>query len=95
MKQISESEFARLAEGVGDDADTIFRHNPIGTRPETLLWMLVGVLTMYLDLSDAEMPCFPNTPTAETYAEAVRYVVRRYAVRPFDPEPYIGKMIKQ
>ncbi|HYP50901.1 MAG TPA: hypothetical protein VEQ34_08165, partial [Pyrinomonadaceae bacterium] len=76
MIKITEKEFARICAGIDEDSESIFRHNPIGTREETLLWMLLSVLISYLSLSEIETPCFTGKPTAETYRQAILFVLR-------------------
>lgn len=75
MTTISESELARLVEGIIEDHDVIVRNNPIGTEEEILLWMLLGCLVSYLNLSDTETPCFTGKPDAATYRNAVLFVL--------------------
>lgn len=48
---------------------------------------------MYLNLDDAEMPCFPNAPTAETYLESIKYIVRRHALEPFNADVYLTELL--
>lgn len=93
MKIITESEFARLCEGIYDDRETIFKHNPIGSREETLLWMLLGVLTVYLSLEEDETPCFAGVPTAETYKTAIEFTLKNHAESAFDAKKYLDKLI--
>lgn len=76
MTRISESEFARIVDGIIEDRETIIKHNPIGTEEEILLWMLLSCLTMYLNLTDIEMPCFNGKPDAKTYREAIVFVLQ-------------------
>jgi hypothetical protein len=76
MTRITESEFARIIDGIIEDRETIVKHNPIGTEEEILLWMLLSCLTMYLNLSDNEMPCFNGKPDAKTYRDAIGFVLR-------------------
>lgn len=92
MVLITKQEFCRIAEGIHEDRELIVRHNPIGTPAETLLWMLLSCLVSYLSLSDSETPCFTGRPDAETYREAIRFVVRNHASEDFDPEPYLAKL---
>ena len=94
MTKISEREFARLCIGIFEDADQIYKHNPIGTREETLLWMLLSVLISYLSLSDIETPCFNGKPTAETYRDAIKYVLRDRKLEDFDLEKYLNQLTK-
>lgn len=93
MNQINEEEFARLCWGIYEDGDTIYKHNPIGTRDETLLWMLLSVLISYLSLSEQETPCFTGTPTAETYRTAIIFVLRDRMNPPFDEEKYLSDLV--
>ena len=95
MAKISQAEFHRIAEGIFDDRELIIKHNPIGTREETLLWMLLSCLVSYLSLSDSETPCFTGRPDAETYKEAIRYIVRNRAADGFDVEPMLAKLSEQ
>jgi len=89
---ITESEFARLVDGICDDRDLITKHNPIGTEEEILLWMLLSTLVSYLSLEDSETPCFTGRPDAETYRDAVRFVLRSRSNPDFDPELYLAKL---
>ena len=75
MTRITESELARLVEGIIEDREVIVRNNPIGTEEEILLWMLLGCLVSYLNLSDTETPCFTGKPDTETYRNAVLFVL--------------------
>ena len=95
MVLITKQEFCRIAEGIHEDREVIVRHNPIGTPAETLLWMLLSCLVSYLSLSDSETPCFTGRPDAETYREAIRFVVRNHASEDFDPEPYLAKLSEE
>lgn len=94
MNQITEAEFARICAGIYEEGDSIYRHNPIGTHEETLLWMLLSVLISYLSLSEQEIPCFTGTPTAETYRTAISFVVRNKMNPPFDEEKYLEQFTK-
>lgn len=92
MTKISEKEFARICAGIYEDRESIFRHNPLGTREETLLWMLLSVLLSYLSLSEIETPCFNGKPTAETYRQAILFVLRDRKTENFDAEEYLLKL---
>lgn len=94
MAKINEAEFARICEGIYEDRDKIYKHNPIGTREETLLWMLLSVLISYLSLSEIETPCFSGMPTAQTYREAIAHVLRLKMEAPFDAEKYLNQLTK-
>lgn len=94
MTKISEAEMARICEGIYDERDAIYKHNPIGTREETLLWMLLSVLISYLSLSEIETPCFTGVPTAETYREAVIFILRDRKTAEFDTEKYLNELTK-
>jgi hypothetical protein len=94
MATISESEFARICDGIRDDRNVIIRHNPIGTEDEILLWMLLACIISYLSLTDTETPCFINgNPDKKTYREAVIFVLQDRTVGNFDAEPYIDRML--
>jgi hypothetical protein len=90
---ISETEFARICDGIREDRESIVKHNPIGTPDETLLWMLLSVLVSYLSLSELETPCFNGMPTAETYREAILFVVGDRKTGQFDVSQYIERML--
>jgi hypothetical protein len=95
MTSISEKEFARICAAISTDADAICRHNPVGTREEILLWMLLGCLTSYLSLSEIETPCFTNAtgaPTAQTYRDAILYVLRNRRTDAFDAKKYLDSL---
>ena len=75
ISRISESEFARIVTGVAEDRESIIKHNPIGTPEETLLWMLLSSLVVYLSLEEIETPCFPGKSDAKAYREAIRFIL--------------------
>jgi hypothetical protein len=95
MTKISEEEFSRLCRGVYEDRATIIKHNPIGTRAETLLWMLLSILISYLSLSEIETPCFTGMPTAETYRQAILFVLKDRKIGEFDASAYLDDLIKE
>ncbi len=89
MTKISETEFARICDGIIHDRDSIIKHNPIGTDEEILLWMLLSCLISYLNLSDLETPCFTGKPDAKTYRDAVVFVLNERRVNDFDIDKYL------
>lgn len=89
MSEISEKEFARICDGICEDRASIYRHNPIGTEEETLLWMLLSCLLSYLSVSEIETPCFTGMPTAETYRQAILFVLKDRKSENFDAEKYL------
>ncbi len=93
MNKISEKEFAHLCEGIDADRDKIWKHNPIGAMDETLLWMLLSVLISYLSLSEIETPCFTGLPTAETYRDAILFVLKDRKLDDFDANLHLEKLI--
>ena len=95
MTQISKAEFNAICEGISGDSEKIVEHNPIGTREETLLWMLLSVLNSYLSLDDADAPCFTGRPDANTFRLAIDYVLQNRRVNDFDHGPLIEKMLEQ
>ena len=95
MTEISEHEFARICAGIYEDRETICRHNPIGTREETLFWMLLSCLISYLSLEEIETPCFTGKPTAETYRAAILFVLKDRKAIDFDAESYLDKLIEE
>ncbi|HEY0458013.1 MAG TPA: hypothetical protein VGC97_02605 [Pyrinomonadaceae bacterium] len=95
MTKITEHEFSRICRGIFEDRETILRHNPIGTREETLLWMLLSILISYLSLSEIETPCFTGMPTAETYRQAILFVLKDRRSAEFDASAYLDDLIKE
>ena len=95
MAVITEAEFKRIVDGVLVDRELIVRHNPIGTSTETLLWMLLSCLVSYLSLTEAETPCFTGRPDAETYREAIRFIIRNHSVEKFDPGQHLAKLAQE
>ena len=89
---ITEAEFARIVNGIVEDRDSIIKHNPIGTEEEILLWMLLAVLSSYLNLADKEMPCFTGKPDAKTYRAAIEFVVKGRMDGVFDIEKFLAMM---
>ncbi len=92
MTRISEAEFARIVAGINEDRAGIIKHNPIGTPQETLLWMLLSCLISFLNLTEIETPCFTGTPTAETYRDAILFVLRERKIENFDAEKYLDTL---
>ncbi len=92
MSKISEEKFAEICEEIHADREIICKHNPIGTRGETLLWMLLGCLVSYLSLSEIETPCFTGKPTAETYRQAILFVLKDRKTADFDAEKYLADL---
>jgi hypothetical protein len=94
MTKISEQEFSRICKGIYEDRETIIKHNPIGTREEILLWMLLCILISYLSLSEIETPCFTGMPTAETYRQAILFILKDRKTVEFDAGYYLDDLIK-
>jgi hypothetical protein len=92
MTRISEAEFIRICKGISHDRAIIYRHNPIGTEREVLLWMLLCCLISYLNLSEIETPCFTGTPDEKTYREAILFVMRDRKTADFDVETYLNEL---
>ena len=95
MTLITKQEFGRIVNGILEDREVIVRHNPIGTRSETLLWMLLSCLVSYLSLSDSQTPCFTGRPDADTYREAIRFILRNHRAEDFDADPYLAKLSEE
>ncbi len=93
MTEISENELARICNGIFEDRESICKHNPIGPPDEILLWMLMSCLISYLNLSEMETPCFTGKPTAETYRDAILFVLNNRTSDDFDPEFYLRKLV--
>jgi hypothetical protein len=93
MTKISEAEFARICEGIIEDRESIIKHNPIGTREEILLWMLLSCLISYLNLTDLETPCFTGKPDAKTYRDAILFVLKDRRLKDFDPVQFLDKIL--
>ena len=92
MTRISESEFARICAGIADDRTVIYKHNPIGTERQALLWMLLCCLISYLNLTENETPCFTGTPDEETYRQAILFVLQERKTTDFDANFYLNKL---
>lgn len=94
MTKISEQEFKRICEGIYEDREIIKKHNPIGTPDEILLWMLLSCLVSYLNLTEIETPCFTGKPTAETYRNAIVFILKDRKTEDFESEVYLNNLIK-
>lgn len=92
MTKISEAEFARICAGLIEDRESIIKHNPIGTREEILLWMLLSCLISYLNLTDVETPCFSGKADAKTYREALMFVLKERRIEDFDTDKYLDSL---
>ncbi len=93
--RISEKEFARICRGLSEDRETIFKHNPIGSESEALLWMLMSVLISYLSLDESEIPCFPGKIGAETYHDAILLILKKRKDTNFDENKYLNELINK
>ena len=92
---ISEKEFSRICRGIREDRDSIVRHNPIGTDEEILLWMLLSSLTLYLNLTELETPCFSGRPDAPTYRNAIEFVMKDRREGNFEIRAYLDNLIAE
>jgi hypothetical protein len=92
MTTITESEFARIVAGIAEDRESIIKHNPLGSDEEILLWMLLSCLVSYLNLGDLDTPCFNGKPDAQTYRDAVQFVLTKRRSDNFDLENYLSKL---
>jgi len=89
MTTISEAEFARICKGIYEDRETIIKHNPLGPNEEILLWMLLSCLNSYLNLAEIEIPCFNGKPDADTYRNAIEFVIAKRRSNDFDIDKYL------
>ncbi len=92
MTTITEDEFARIVNGIIEDRASIIKYNPIGPPDEILLWMLLSCLISYLNLSDIETPCFNGKPDAETYRNAIEFLIRPRQSELFDTGKYLQRL---
>jgi hypothetical protein len=92
MTRISEAEFRHIVDGIIADRESIIRHNPIGTPGETLLWMLLNSLVVYLSLGELETPCFTGRPDASVYRDAIEFVLRGRKTEEFDTGELLDKL---
>lgn len=95
MVTISESEFARICTGLREDRESILKHNPMGNDEETLLWMLLNTLVIYLSLDDVEVPCFNGRADTATYMKAIEFVLKDRREVEFSPATYIDNLISE
>ena len=93
MTEITEAEFKKIVDGIFEDRESIVRNNPIGTEEETLLWMLMSSLVVYLSLNEMETPCFTGRPDANTYKDAIEFILRGRKADEFDAGPLIDKLL--
>ena len=94
MTKISETEFARIVDGIREDSDSIIKHNPIGPPDEILLWMLLNSLIIYLNLTELETPCFTGKPDSKTYRDAILFVLKERQSDDFDAGKYLDNLVK-
>ena len=92
MAYISESKFAEICDGIRADREIIIKHNPIGSDEEILLWMLLSCLISFLSIEENETPCFTGRPDAETYREAIKFVLDGRMETAFDVERNLDEM---
>lgn len=94
MTKISETEFARIVDGIREDRDSIIKHNPIGPPDEILFWMLLNSLIIYLNLTELETPCFTGKPDLKTYRDAILFVLKERQSDDFDAGKYLDNLVK-
>ena len=94
MTKINEREFARICAGITEDREIIWNHNPIGTHGEILLWMLLSCLISYLSLTEIDTPCFTGKPNAETYRNAIMFVLKNRMTANFDAGKYLDELLE-
>lgn len=94
MTKISEREFARMCRGIYEDRETIRKHNPVGTNEEILLWMLLSCLISYLSLKEFETPCFNGVPDAETYRNAIYFILKNKSAENFPAEKFLDQFVE-
>lgn len=92
--KISETEFKRICVDIYEEREIIYKYNPIGTREETLLWMLMGVLISYLSIDEAKMPFFNRKPTAAVYRDSIAFILQNRKTENFDEEKYLKNFLK-
>jgi hypothetical protein len=95
MTRISEAEFAQICAGLREDREKILKHNPIGTPAETMLWMLMSCLVIYLSIDEKETPCFPGRPDESTYREAIRFILKDRRDGDYDVEKYLDSLVEE
>jgi hypothetical protein len=89
MTRISQAEFAKICAGVDEDREIIIKHNPIGSDEEILLWMLLSILISYLSLDENEILCFPGSTNADTYRQAILFILKDRRTEDFEIEKYL------
>jgi hypothetical protein len=89
---ITEQELGRIVEGIVEDRGIIIRHNPLGSEEEILMWMLLSCLVSYLSLTEQDTPCFTGRTDAETYRQAIAFVLRGRKEPDFDHGPLLDKL---
>jgi hypothetical protein len=92
MTEITEVELRNIVAGILEDRESIIRHNPIGPPEEILLWMLLSSLVVYLNLNELETPCFTGRPDANTYRQAIEFILRDRKKTEFDAGPLLDKI---
>jgi hypothetical protein len=93
--KITEEEFSKICTGIRADRESIIRHNPIGSEDEILLWMLLSSLTLYLNLTETETPCFTARPDAAVYRNAITYILERRKTGDFPIEGHLDSLLKK
>ena len=93
MTAISETEFASITRQIYADREQIYQFNEHAPHREVLLWMLLACLINYLNLSEAEIPCFPGAPDAEVYRQAVLHVLQGRTKPVFEPAKYLNELL--
>ncbi len=92
MTIISELEFTRICNDIFEDRESIIKHNPLGTGEEILLWMLLSCLVTYLSLDEIETPCFTGKPDANTYRDAIHFVLNERRSDNFEIDKYLTEL---
>jgi hypothetical protein len=92
MTLITETQFRTLCIDVYRDRRQIYEYHPAASRPEALLWMILGSLFSLLSLRDEEIPVIAE-PTTQKYVEAICAVVEAHRDGDFDPRRILADLI--
>lgn len=92
--KISEIEFRKICDEIYQDRKIILKHNPIGGEEETLFWMLMSVLISFLSIEESQMPDFHGKPDADTYRDAILFILKNRKKDDFEEQQYLRDLVK-
>jgi len=89
VETISESELKKVCDELYGDRFEIYAFNPGASRPDALLWMLLGCLISLLSVGEEELQALFDSSGQVSYRDAVCGLLEGRTEPPFDPRAVV------